>query len=195
MYHAATGAFMRSFYVLGAPDMPSPTGFDFVAGDLADCNINGEPDACDILSGGSTDLNGDGRPDECPSTGCNVADCADADGDGVRDDNCVYWSCQGAACAGTPIGFGDMGGEFGSCTADGSTDGHDRFHALNCFSNQDTLGTPGYPCEAAPPAAYNVDAGGPFGSCAPDGVCDGNDAFHALNTFDGSSTCTCPSDP
>jgi sugar lactone lactonase YvrE len=195
MYHAATGAFMRSFYVLGAPDMPSPTGFDFVAGDLADCNINGEPDACDILSGGSTDLNGDGRPDECPASGCNVADCADADGDGVRDDNCVYWSCQGAACVGTPIGFGDMGGEFGACMADGSTDGHDRFHALNCFSNQGTLGTPGYPCEAAPPAAYNVDAGGPFGSCAPDGVCDGNDAFHALNTFDGSSTCTCPSDP
>jgi hypothetical protein len=86
-----------------------------------------------------------------------------------------------------------MGGAFGACPPDGTTDGNDRFHALNCFSNQDTSGIPGeqYPCEENPPSAYNVDAGGPFGDCDPDGVCDANDAFHALNTFEGSTTCSC----
>jgi hypothetical protein len=105
----------------------------------------------------------------------------------------VWWACANGACAGTAIAFADMGGAFGGCPPDGVADGHDRFHALNCFSDTSASGQSGYPCEAAPPAALNVDAGGPFGSCPPDGVCDGNDAFHALNSFEGSSACSCPS--
>jgi hypothetical protein len=121
-----------------------------------------------------------------------LSDCADVDDDGVRDDACTWWSCSGGGCQGQPVPFADLGGAFGACPPDGVTDGNDRFHALNCFANTDVAGDSGYPCEAAPPQAYNVDAGGPFGDCLPDGVCDANDAFHALNAFDGSSTCTCP---
>jgi hypothetical protein len=90
-----------------------------------------------------------------------------------------------------PIAFADMGGQFGSCIPDGASDANDKFHALNCFSNQTTGGAPDYPCEDAPPAALNVDAGGPFGDCSPDGVCDGNDVFHALNAFQGTTLCSC----
>jgi YVTN family beta-propeller protein len=124
-----------------------------------------------------------------------LADCADLDSNGIRDDNCVWWACTDQTCAGTEIVFADMGGQFGSCPPDGAADGNDRFQALNCFSNIDTAGAAGFPCEAAPPLALNVDAGGPFGDCAPDGVCDGNDAFHALNAFQGTSACSCPQEP
>jgi hypothetical protein len=85
-----------------------------------------------------------------------------------------------------------MGSANGACSPDGAADANDRFHALNCFSDQSTTGQSGYPCEANPPLALNVDAGGAFGDCAPDGVCDGNDAFHALNAFSGETTCSCP---
>jgi hypothetical protein len=117
--------------------------------------------------------------------------CADVDQNGIRDDNCLWWSCDRGSCQATPIVFADMGGQFGSCAPDGAVDANDKFHALNCFSNQTTSGGFGYPCEAAPPVALNVDAGGPFGDCSPDGVCDGNDAFHALNAFDGTTMCSC----
>jgi hypothetical protein len=128
-----------------------------------------------------------------PATGCiAVSDCADLDGDGIRDDNCVSWSCSAGTCAGTDVAFADLGGPFGACAPDGVADGNDRFHALTCFSNSSTLGAAGYPCEPFPPQAMNVDAGGEFGSCSPDGVCDGHDAFHALNAFDGSTSCSCP---
>jgi hypothetical protein len=124
-----------------------------------------------------------------------VADCADLDADSIRDDPCTWWACAANACESTAITFADMGGANGACPPDGTADGHDRFHALNCFSNQNTQGQPGYPCEEEPPAAFNVDAAGRFGSCAPDGVCDGNDAFAALNAFEGVATCTCPPGP
>jgi hypothetical protein len=123
------------------------------------------------------------------------ADCADVDDDGVRDDNCMWWTCARDVCLATDIVFADLGGAFGGCAPDGTADANDRFHALNCFSNSNTSGGPGYPCEVSPPQAFNVDAGGPFGVCQPDGVCDGNDAFHALNAFQGSATCSCPSGP
>jgi hypothetical protein len=123
---------------------------------------------------------------------CSIAaDCADANGNGIRDNNCVWSSCDGDTCSGINIVFADMGGSFGACQPDGTADANDRFHALNCFSNVNTTGTPGYPCEDSPPQAYNVDAGGSFGDCDPDGVCDGNDAFHAVNAFQGSTTCSC----
>jgi hypothetical protein len=120
------------------------------------------------------------------------ADCADTDDDGIRDDNCIWWTCSSGACSNLPIVFADMGGEYGACVPDGTADGHDRFHALNCFSNVSTLGLPTYPCEANAPQAFAADAGGPFGACQPDGVCDGNDAFHALNAFAGLNACSCP---
>jgi hypothetical protein len=90
------------------------------------------------------------------------------------------------------VTFADIGGEFGACPPDDTADGNDKFHALNCFSDMTTMGSPGYPCEASPPQAYNVDAGGQFGACCPDGVCDGNDAFHALDAFTGVNPCMCP---
>jgi hypothetical protein len=128
---------------------------------------------------------------ECAVT----ADCADLDGNAIRDDNCVWWDCQAGACLGTAVPFADMGGEFGACAPDGFADANDRFHTLNCFADTSTDGGPDYPCEPNPPSAFNVDAGGEFGSCAPDGVCDAHDAFAALNAFSGFSSCTCPSGP
>jgi hypothetical protein len=158
-----------------------------------DCNANLVPDLCDIDGGGSTDLNGNDVPDECDMPCVNVADCADLDNDNVRDDSCVWWECIFNLCTGTGVPFADIGGQFGACPPDLSADGNDKFHALNCFSDQNTLGGPGYPCEDSPPQAFNVDAGGQFGDCCPDGVCDGNDAFHALNAFEGDNVCSCPS--
>jgi hypothetical protein len=166
-----------------------PDACELAGGGAADCNCSGAPDECDIASGSSADQNADGVPDECVCTA--AADCADVDGDGVRDDNCLWWDCTCGTCAATPIAFADMGGFNGSCAPDGAADGNDRFHALNCFANVNTFGQSGYPCEDAPPQAYNVDAGGQFGTCQPDGVCDGNDAFAALNAFSGVSTCSC----
>jgi hypothetical protein len=119
-------------------------------------------------------------------------ECADQNGDEVRDDGCTWWACDNGFCQPVAIAFADVGGSFGLCAPDGVVDGNDRFHILNCFSNQTTVGQSGYPCEANPPLALNVDAGGAFGSCAPDGVCDGNDAFHALNAFSGETACSCP---
>ncbi len=123
----------------------------------------------------------------------SIADCADINGDEIRDDNCVWWACQVGTCIGTDVVFADMSGQFGACPPDGTADGNDRFQALNCFADFNPKGG-AYACEAAPPTAYNVDAGGQFGSCNPDGVCDGNDAFAALNAFGGTTTCSCPLD-
>ncbi len=126
-----------------------------------------------------------------PCTG--LADCADVDDDGIRDDGCVWWICDHDACVSTAVVFADMGGQFGLCAPDGTPDANDRFHALNCFSDIGDNGS--YNCEPDPPNALNVDTGGQFGSCDPDGVCDANDAFAALNAFGGVSPCTCPINP
>jgi hypothetical protein len=135
----------------------------------------------------------------CCTAGCSfqataTTPCAggDQDFDGIRDDACAYWSCLGGACVQSQTAFADIGGANGTCLPDGAADANDRFHALNCFSNQNTLGLAGYPCEQSPPAAVNADAGGPFGACCPDGVCDGNDAFHAMHGFQGDNPCLCP---
>jgi hypothetical protein len=130
--------------------------------------------------------------DPAPPAPGGLPACADLDDDEARDDNCLWWTVDDdGACVATPLVFADMGGSFGTCAPDGTADGNDRFHALNCFSDSNTAGAPGYPCEEGPPQAMNVDAGGPFGNCAADGVCDANDAFHALNAFQGATTCTC----
>ncbi len=161
---------------------------------VSDCNDNGIEDACDLVSGNSLDEDGNDLPDECLPPCKSIADCADDDNDGIRDDGCVFWVCDHAECVSTDIKFADMGGQFGSCVVDGTSDNNDRNHALNCFADEDTNGKAGaYPCET-PPNAYNVDTGGEFGSCQPDGVCDGNDAFAALNAFEGVSNCACPAD-
>jgi hypothetical protein len=124
---------------------------------------------------------------ECDS----FADCADLNGDGKRDLVCTWWACVNDSCQVTAkTQPADIGGEYGACPIDGTCDGNDRFHAINCFANTNGQGGT-YPCEENPPIAYNVDAGGAFSACELDGVCDGNDAFHALNCFAGTSTCTC----
>jgi hypothetical protein len=163
-----------------------------------DCNMGvclpgtGQCDQQPTNEGGSCDSGlGVCLGGTCVMTCSTIGDCADTDENGVRDDPCLWWSCDVGTCNSLAIGFADMGGQFGTCPPDGATDTNDRFHALNCFADMDTGGAPGYPCESSPPQAFNVDAGGPFGDCDPDGVCDANDAFHALNTFEGSSTCTC----
>jgi hypothetical protein len=126
-----------------------------------------------------------------------IGDCADLDMNGIRDDGCLWWSCTAGVCQSLEVVFADMGGQFLACPVDGTADGNDQFHALNCFSdNNPDLPPPNtYPCEDNAPQAFNVDAGGQFGSCNPDGVCDGNDAFAALNAFAGETTCACPLDP
>jgi hypothetical protein len=118
--------------------------------------------------------------------------CADTNMDGLRNDSCTWWQCDAGACAGTAVPFADIGGAIGACPPDGVVDGNDHFHALNCFSNINTMGMSSYPCEDSPPLATNADAGGPFGQCCPDGVCDGNDAFHTRHGFAGDSPCECP---
>jgi hypothetical protein len=118
----------------------------------------------------------------CP--GGTIAECADRDNDGLRDDPCTWYECDAGVCV--LVGRtsqADIGGSFGECPVDTACDGNDRFHALNCFSNKNTHGGPPYPCEANTPYALNVDAGGPE-SCILDSVCDGWDAFHALNCFE-----------
>jgi hypothetical protein len=113
--------------------------------------------------------------------------CADvAPADGVRDDACLWYQCVGGECQTVARSSqADLGGAFGACALDDTCDSNDIFHSLNCFSNINTLGTSGYPCEESPPAAINVDAGGPA-TCQLDGVCDGVDAFHALHCFANS---------
>ncbi len=162
----------------------------------SDSDNDGVPDPCDACPGfdDTIDDNDNGIPDACEGT-CKIHDnCADTNEDDIRDDNCIWWSCTAGVCAGTDIVFADMGGQFGACAPDGTADGNDRFHALNCFANIDPDGISAYSCENNPPAAFNVDAGGQFGSCAPDGVCDGNDAFAALNAFGNATSCACPLD-
>jgi hypothetical protein len=166
----------------------------------ASCDPAGGEGNCDLLSPDNEGQLCSAGTGMCVLGACldlcaQAADCADLDQDGVRDDGCVWWACVGGACHPQAIGFADMGGSFGTCPPDGTADSSDRFHALNCFADTDTAGNAqAYPCEAAPPAAFNVDAGGQFGDCSPDGVCDGNDAFHALNAFAGATSCSCPAD-
>ncbi len=176
-----------------------PDGCDACVGEDAsgDSDADGVCDSDDVCAGfdDSIDEDSNGIPDGCDVVPCGThGDCADGDRDGIRDDNCLFWACEAGACVETAIVFADMGGQFGVCAVDGTADGNDRFHALNCFANTAPDGGGDYPCEASAPTAFNVDAGGQFGSCAPDGVCDGNDAFAALNAFGGSSSCSCPLD-
>ncbi len=155
-----------------------------------DCNFNLSPDACDIAQDAALDTNGNGIIDGCECFDFRA--CADANGDGIRDDGCVWWTCESGTCVDTNVHFGDVGGALGACPVDGVPDGNDHFHALNCFAN-DVDGMP-YPCAIDPPNALNIDLGGALGSCIPDGLCDGHDAFHALEAFGRVSPCTCPLD-
>jgi hypothetical protein len=133
------------------------------------------------------------QPLEITICGTSHDQCADANSDGLRDDSCVWWMQCDASCVGTSVPFADIGGANGACPPDLTVDANDRFHALNCFSDINTMGNAlSYPCEDSPPSATNVDAGGAFGQCCPDGVCDGNDAFHTLHAFVGDNPCHCP---
>jgi subtilisin-like proprotein convertase family protein len=136
------------------------------------------------------------NPVLCP-TG-SLQPCTDRNLDHIRDDACVWYECVQGVCVGTDVAFANVGGAFGQCVPEfnaSTADGHDRFHALNCFSNQNTQGQTPYPCEENPADPSNVDAGGAFGACAPDGACDGHDAFHALNAFQQTNPCSCSAGP
>ncbi len=161
-----------------------------------DCNNNAVPDECDVASGFSADLNSNSIPDECELTCRDVRDCADLDRDSIRDDRCKWWACISGLCQGTPIVHADVGGPFGDCQVDHAADGHDLFHVLNCFANNDPDDpSNGYSCESAAPNALNVDPGGPRNGCQPDGYCDCYDAFAVLDAFAGDMTCSCPTGP
>lgn len=67
IYHfdAVSGKLVRAYVQSLDSGIEHPTGFDFLPGAAADCNLNLVPDACDISSGASADADGDGVPDEC----------------------------------------------------------------------------------------------------------------------------------
>ncbi len=65
----------------------------FGPGDFADCNSNGNFDACDLDAGDTIDDNGDGIPDECACFAGNVG----LGGDGVTDVLFVNGSAGGEA--------------------------------------------------------------------------------------------------
>jgi hypothetical protein len=124
---------------------------------------------------------------EPPIPACVVAsECADANDDNIRDDNCVWSDCQSEfqLCSFIALTqFADMGGAFGVCPPDGFANIHDRNHSLSCFAGTN-------PCDP-----INVDAGSAFGACPPDGFCNIHDANHALAAFAGTNTCSCPAGP
>ncbi len=164
---------------------------------VASCSGSGSDGNCDVLEPVDDGEPCDAGTGVCVAGACmdactTLADCSDLDGDGIRDNSCIWWWCDAGLCSSIDVVFADIGGQFGSCPPDGSADGNDRFLALTCFAGQ---GWNHSECEPDPPNATNLDAGGPFGSCSPDGVCDGNDAFHALNAFAGLNSCSCPRSP
>ncbi len=69
-FDVRNGNFLRTY--VGGRDhgLFFPTGFDFVRGYRADCNLNLLPDVCDIASGASPDVDDSGVPDECEAD-CN----------------------------------------------------------------------------------------------------------------------------
>ena len=78
IFDVDSGNFVRSYVTGHDTGLSLPGGFDFMPGDMTDCNYNLLPDSCDIASGFSSDVNGNGTPDECES-GCP----GDVDGDGT----------------------------------------------------------------------------------------------------------------
>ncbi len=125
----------------------------------------------------------------------SVADCADLDGDGIRDNPCLWWACNNGQCESIETTYGDMGSINGACEPDGATDMGDRIQALSCFTNTDPCSQAEYACEESPPIAFNGDIAGCLGDCHPDGYCDGNDAFQVVGIFIQQSACTCLGDP
>jgi hypothetical protein len=152
--------------------------------DQADCNFNTVQDICDIGAGTSADIDSNGVPDECQEC-FTFGECADMDGDGLRDDPCLWYACAQGMCVSLlrTAGQGDIGGLYGGCYVDGACDAHDVFHARNCFQGLDTFGAIPYPCEPDTPYALNVDGGSSNATCTLDGVCDGNDSFQAYRCF------------
>ncbi len=78
IFDVDSGNFVRSYVTGHDTGLSMPGGFDFMPGDMTDCNNNQLPDSCDITSGFSSDVNGNGTPDECEA-GCP----GDVDGDGT----------------------------------------------------------------------------------------------------------------
>ncbi len=127
--------------------------------------------------------------DACTPDCKAAADCADVDDNGVRDDACMWWDCVAGFCHGVDVDYGDVGGGFLQCSPDRAADGHDHFHALDCFAVWDGLDGP-YPC-----TTMNVDIAGKDTPCVPDGLCDVNDAVAAMDVFGDISPCGCSQGP
>jgi len=68
IFDTRNGNFVRAYVQALDSGLDLPTGFDFMPGDLTDCNANQIPDTCDIASGFSSDINANGVPDECERT-------------------------------------------------------------------------------------------------------------------------------
>ena len=90
----------------------------------------GQPDAGAALTSGTWSLTGGfifelETSTVVPCT--SLADCADPDGDGIRDDPCLWWECLAGVCVSLhrDAGQADMGGFAGSCPIDGACDIND----------------------------------------------------------------------
>ncbi len=115
---------------------------------------------------------------------CTTAtDCGDAIVvDGVVDDQCMFYACNGNACSATPRVYGDVGGPFGDCNPDGFPNIFDANLVLACFAQVS-------PCDV-----INIDVGSDFGACPADGFCNVFDVNLILLAFAEVSTCSCPAD-
>lgn len=114
-YDPLTGHFIK-FLVQGYNAyLDLPTGFDFVPGWEADCNLNNLPDECDIAFGVSEDLDGDGTPDECQ---------IDCNNNGVPDRRDLIPFGQSFDCNGNdvPDECDVISGASGDCNTNGIPD-------------------------------------------------------------------------
>jgi hypothetical protein len=113
---------------------------------------------------------------------CDTAtDCCDVDGNGIRDDSCVWCECLDGQChfieTTSPS---DVAGAFGECQPEGFPNLHDAFEVLRCFASTTT-------CDL-----INLDTGGSFGDCTPDGHCNIHDYVIALIQFGPLCHCDSP---
>jgi hypothetical protein len=182
-FDIATGNFLR--VLVGGNDhgLIFPTGFDFVPGWAADCNLNLLQDDCDIAAGTSADADADGIPDEC-QVDCNsngIQDRLDVIPYG-EDLDCNYNlrpdPCDIAADPALDVNANGLidGCECVSAGSCADAD-HDGRRDDGCLWWSCQTGT----CNSL--AVTFADVGGVFGDCHPDGVVDGNDRFHALDCF------------
>ena len=145
----------------GGTDLNTVTSAEFNVGEFQPLTIVVEADAC-----------------------VDTDDCGDSDTNGIRDDVCAFWECQGSTCVDVGKAVpADMGSPFGACPRDNFCNIHDRNHALTEFAGLNSC------------ASINIDAGSSFGQCPLDGFANIHDANHALTCFAGTNACLCGPTP